>query len=73
MFLLFAGSFYYPWGGWDDLIGVFDTMEEAIARGTAKELCGHSNVEWNEFDWCQVVDLNTLEVVYEWEDDSGGI
>lgn len=30
-FLLFAGIYYYPSGGWNDFYGSFDTVEEATA------------------------------------------
>lgn len=26
-FMLFAGDNYYPNGGWDDLVGMYDTLE----------------------------------------------
>lgn len=47
-FLLFAGSLYYPTGGWDDFVDSFATIEEAQAAGR-KSKC----------DWWQVVDLAT--------------
>lgn len=31
-FLLFAGSFQYPRGGWGDYIGDGDTLEEALSH-----------------------------------------
>lgn len=32
-YLLFAYDNYYPWGGWDDLIGGFDEADEATREG----------------------------------------
>ncbi len=49
-YLLFAGSDYYPGCGVWDLIGFFETVEEA-------EACGASH------DWLQVVDKDTFQPV----------
>lgn len=56
-FLLFASSFYYPNGGWDDFIGSFDTVEGAVEFLTSvdKEEVHH--------DWYQVVDTITFTIV----------
>ncbi len=43
-FLLFAGDFYYPSGGWEDYVGDFDSQEQAIAHA-ATISC----------DWWQIV------------------
>lgn len=51
-FLVFAGDFYYPGGGWDDFIGVFDSIE-AARKGVPDK------------DWHQIVDANTLQIVDE--------
>ena len=53
MFALFAGSKYYPRGGWKDFIGVYDTLEDAKAAVK------------NFYDWYHVVDLATQQVVNE--------
>ena len=37
MYLLFAGDFYYPGGGMNDLVGSFDSVEEAIEAGKQNE------------------------------------
>jgi len=50
-YLLFCGHFYYPSGGWDDFSGDYDTIEEAKK---------HIEYEWN-----QIVDLETGEVFSE--------
>ena len=44
-FLVFAGDFYYPGGGWDDFRGDFETLEEAELK--VKQL---------ERDWAQIID-----------------
>lgn len=52
MFALFAGDRYYPSGGWNDLICVYDSLDDAkaaFARG--------------RYDWGHVVDLRTLDQV----------
>lgn len=49
-FILFAGSNYYPSGGWSDFEGSFDDLEEARKAGTGN-------------DWHQVVDTQTWEEV----------
>jgi hypothetical protein len=49
-FLLFAGIFYYPNGGWDDFKGSYDTPAEA-----AKAVLTMKN------DWWHAVDTKTGE------------
>lgn len=56
-FLMFAGSNYYPAGGWDDFRGAFDTSEEAFAEA-----------RWRfnmDFEWFHVVDTETMKEVEE--------
>ena len=58
MYLLFAGSNYYPSGGWDDFVGSFHTHSEALR-------------EWekNKRDWGQIVSTETETVVeFLWAD-----
>lgn len=50
-FVLFAGSTYYPSGGWDDYAGSADTLQDALEVG-----------EKIDEDWWHVVDLETGEV-----------
>jgi hypothetical protein len=45
MFLLFAGSTYYPSGGWHDYRGCFNSQEAAVAAAKADP----------SFDWWHVV------------------
>lgn len=56
MFALFAGENYYPAGGWEDLVGLFPSLEAAQAAR-----------DEHEHDWYQIVDLAramVLESVY---------
>ncbi|MCK1315410.1 hypothetical protein [Bradyrhizobium sp. 23] len=52
---LFAG--YYPDGGWDDMRGSFDTIEEAADFARASR--DHDDRPWT---YKQVVDIETGEV-----------
>lgn len=52
-YLLFAGEFYYPGGGWEDFHGMFDTPEEAEAQIHA--MVG----TYYHQQWAQIVDLLT--------------
>jgi hypothetical protein len=54
-YLVFAGSVYYPSGGWDDFVGAYDTITEARAveleRGKG------------DYSWAHTIDTETMEVV----------
>lgn len=50
-YLLFAGHNYYPAGGTNDLVGAFDTYEQAVERGQAGDATFAS-----PFDWWHVFD-----------------
>lgn len=52
MFLMFSGSYYYPEGGWRDLVGVYNTLEEAKNEA-------HTKGE----HWLHIVDAESLEIV----------
>ncbi len=53
-YLVFAGSTYYPAGGWGDFRTSCDTVEEA------KDWL----LKWNEdYDWWQIADAETLTKV----------
>lgn len=55
-YLLFAGSVYYPDGGWDDFKDSFDTREQAI------EECN----QWKgRYGWAHVIDAQTGEKLAE--------
>lgn len=53
MFLLFAYDQYYPAGGMNDLMGVFDTFDEA-----------HEKAMSITYDWKEIVDWSTREAVW---------
>lgn len=58
-FLVFAGSIYYPSGGWGDFKEGFDTVDQAtaFADGFVKgEGC---------LAWAHVVDVARGEIAYE--------
>jgi hypothetical protein len=55
-YLLFAGSRYYPSGGFRDFIGSFDTIEDAESHGSSERF---------DYDLWQVVDLSIGQVVKE--------
>ncbi len=55
-FLVFAGSNYYPVGGWEDRQGSFNSLAEAIASAKM--------VAKREFDgWWHVVDIQEGKIV----------
>jgi hypothetical protein len=58
-FLLFAGSNYYPSGGWDDMAGQFDSITEAQDFIFSKddEHRAKYQTTWPWVDWAHVVDL----------------
>lgn len=51
-YLLFGGYAYYPRGGWSDLQGSFDSVEEAVEAANA----GESMIAKSGYDWWQIVD-----------------
>lgn len=53
MYLVFGGDNYYPMGGMEDYIGRANSLEDAMA-------CGRDS----GCDWWHVVDLATLEIVF---------
>jgi hypothetical protein len=57
-FLLFAGSNYYPSGGWFDFRGSFDSIAEGV---TFTEEITFSK----RFDWYHIIDSVTGEFVRE--------
>lgn len=52
MFLVFAGSDYYPSGGWNDLAETSESIELAVQSAKAENA-----------DWWHVVNTATLQVV----------
>jgi hypothetical protein len=54
-FALFAGDYYYPEGGWDDLVATFNSRYEAEKHYEKHQKeCG---------DWYHIIDLSTGEKV----------
>ena len=53
-YLLFAGSHYYPSGGFNDFIGSFDTIEECQLEKNVTET--HGDKSFSLYDWAHVVD-----------------
>lgn len=51
-FLVFAGSSYYPLGGWDDMVNSFDTEKEALLFVTSIDE-----------SWYQIVDTVTGNIL----------
>ena len=51
-FITFAFNGCYPAGGWEDKAGEYDTLEEAQ---------GNARVLRRDFDYVQVIDLETGE------------
>lgn len=51
-FLLFGGDRFYPLGGFFDLQGDFQTVEEAVTKATRRG-----------WDWWHIYDLKRNEIV----------
>ena len=51
-FLLFMGDQYYPSKAWNDFVGDFDTLEDALKE-----------TEESSKDWYQIVDIETGQIV----------
>lgn len=58
-FLVFAGKFFYPHGGWDDLKLITGNYDSAI--DFAKTAANTAS----DFDWSQVVDTETMRAIFE--------
>lgn len=58
MFLLFAGLTYYPNGGARDLVGAFESVEDAQAA----DLSGN--------DWGNIYDVETGQTLWSWSSPS---
>ena len=60
-FLVFAGSDYYPAGGWHDFIGDFANYDEA----KAKAMLYHDQrpVGKDRLWWAHIVDLVNLKII----------
>lgn len=64
MYLLFAGESYYPGGGADDFVGIFETEDAAKLH---YELNDSSTQRWAE-RWAHIAEIRdgTLKIVWEW-------
>jgi len=65
MFALFAGDTYYPTGGWDDLVGVYETLREAEVAANYGWKDRYDTDAVQPYDWYHIVDLDTRKVVSE--------
>lgn len=61
-YLLFIGSSFYASGGWLDLVGGFDSIEEAQEHPKYVENFGQGRKPWND-TWYHIVDTSTLKIV----------
>lgn len=48
-YLLFAGNYFYPLGGWNDFVGDYDTIEEALQYAVK--------------EWWHIVDSHTKSII----------
>lgn len=59
-YLLFAGGYYYPNGGWSDFQGNFKTpLEAALSL---------NRLHYGWHDWCHLIDSDTHEYVEGFQD-----
>lgn len=54
-YLLFSGDHYHPEGGWFDLLGSFDRLEDAVLASPSGA------------DWFHIVDTTTGTIVWPTE------
>lgn len=68
MFLLFGGRTYYSAGGWNDYLGSYFTVEEAVADGLALYNIRHDYNKphrYGDVEWFHVVDIQRDEIVHK--------
>jgi len=58
-YLLFQGLTYYPYGGWGDFKGFYNSQEEASQEG--KALCQRPGLGGSGYNWYHIAKLD-LEV-----------
>lgn len=63
MYILFGGDCYYAKGGANDLLGTFDNMTEAIAKGQWLEKTPKPGRVYSDLEWWHVFCTETLEIV----------
>jgi hypothetical protein len=61
-YALFAGDNYYPCGGMSDFISKFATIEEAKREALRAHPHRDNSGTWF-FDWWQIVEIETFEIV----------
>lgn len=71
-FALFAFGRYYPNGGFDDLRGIYESVEDCCVKfdSIIPEIMdeqGYGKCESNGQCYAQIVDLDTMELVKELE------
>lgn len=67
-YLVFAFDNYYPSGGWSDMRGAFDDLQDA--RKLKQEILSHSSSWFNGgpyYDNAEIVDLETMTKVKDEE------
>ena len=67
-YALFSGIRHYPIGGWQDLNGLFDSVNEAVACFDPKYDLGPLG-QLDRLDWAHIIDLHTGDVVAHWQKD----
>lgn len=60
MYILFAGTVYYPGGGWNDYKGTFASKAEAEKFYQQGETINDRVYHW---EWAHIVDANTKTVI----------
>lgn len=68
MYIVFAGDYYYPFGGWDDFKGSHQSLDDAKVSievvGGRKPYDGSKfKIDGSHYDWYQIVNARTLKVV----------
>jgi len=61
-FLVFAGDYYYPKGGWKDFKGAFSSYENALKCINKPEL-GFED----PYEWWHIIDETSLDYLCKYE------
>lgn len=64
-YVVLAGGYYYPMARLGDIVGGFDTIEEAQNPENLKSK--YPDGSWGVHDWACIVDRDSWEILYEWE------
>jgi len=70
-YLLFGFSHYYPYGGWKDLEGSYDTIGEAIYASLPRFDENMRYTDEDRWDECHVIDSETGKYVHGETDEVG--